>query len=503
MSFEIRQDFMDLLQKNMGGNVGRTQNDAKVYSTTESRILDFFSQAGSVRNWDERSIIQLFNEAEFENKIAALKLLFYFRDVTQGKGERRLFRIILNYLCQTEPETAACLLKLVPVYGRWDDIYVAIDTRCEDSMWDIIKNQLSSDIDNYIAKRQISLLAKWLKSEYTHGKKNELGYRTRKALGMSSKNYRKLLSALRAHMDVVERKMSSGRWDEINFEKVPSQTMKRCVAAFYRNSSTFANYIEQVKSGEKTIKASTLYPYQLVAPFFDRGVTRIEAETYNEQWKALPNWLEDATSDALVMCDVSGSMTWGGSGNVLPIHVSVSLALYIAERMKDGPYKNKFMTFSRDPKLVEIRGNALAEKVRNISNAEWGQNTDLKKAMKTILMTAVRNNLAPEDLPKRLIVISDMQFDRGITDDYLIQEIERAFAFYGYQMPLMVWWNVNATNKTQPMLASQEGLMVSGASAETMKAILANKFIRPLDLVYEVINRPRYDLVEDVLEFGK
>lgn len=497
-------DFFNQMQNQ--NNVGYTENGAKVYATTQDGLLNFFAQAGAMRDWREEDVVGLFYQAFAEDRVAAIQLAFYFRDVRGGQGERRIFRIIFTELCKEYPEIAEQLLCLVPEYGRWDDLYCAMGTSLEWKVWNIIDVQLGKDLVEYINGREVSLLGKWLKSERTHGKTNSLGLKTRKALGLRSEDYRRILSGLRRQIGIVERKMSGGDWDAIDFATVPSQAMRKLSRAFDRNTPKFAEYLEDVKEGKQEIKASTLYPYQLVGEILkgdtfwssvEGCLTQNEKTVLDEQWKALPNFLEGIHSDALVIADVSGSM--GGHEISAPINVSVSLALYLAERSV-GTFHNKFITFSATPELIEIRGENLWEKATFISNSEWGMNTNLRAVMKLILDTAIQNHTPKNEMPQRLVIVSDMQFDQGSSrSDYLREEFEGMFNRAGYEMPLIVWWNVAATNKTFPMKSDQKGLMVSGASPEIMKAVLANNFLHPMDLVNEVLNRDRYKIIAELI----
>ena len=487
-------------------NIGTTENGAKAFATTLNKSLDFFAQAGAMRNWSEADILQSFYSAFAEDKLAAMKLLFYFRDIRGGQGERRLFRTIFHSLCKEYPQQVRHLILLIPEYGRWDDLYCTMDTPVESATWSMVGRQLTEDLRNYTHQRPISLLAKWLKSERTHGKTNALGLKTRKALKLTSKEYRKMLSAFRKHIDVVERKMSAGEWDSINFAAVPSQAMLRYNRAFDRNAPMFAQYLELVAEGKSKINSATLYPYQLVGQILDKcdycydydnldALSPAQRKTLDEQWKALPNYVPSDAGNTLVMADVSGSMEMAGNGLSAPINISVGLALYLAERMH-GAFHNKFMTFSAEPDLVEIRGEDLVAKVKFIAKADWGGNTNLKAAMNLILRTAIAHNVPQADMPERLIIISDMQFDQGASTDYLAHELATEFAYYGYTMPSIVWWNAEATNSTFPMTAEEDGLIVSGASSRVVEAILSNRFITPYDLLQDVLDKPRYSAVQ-------
>ena len=496
--------FMEKLEVEI--NSAYTENGAKVHSTTGSELVDFFAQGGAMRGQTEENILNLFFKAYRENKIKAIQMLFYFRDVRGGQGERRLFRVVMSRLAETDPEYVRKILALVPEYGRWEDVYCFVGTPVEDDMWNLVAAQLDEDIKNRCEGKPISLLAKWLKSERTHGKSNYLGKRTLYALGLHPATYRKILSDLRGYLKVVEKYMSNGQWEGIEFEDVPSQAMMKYYKAFQRNlPEKFEDYKRKLASGQAKINAATLYPYQIYQQTKSNIVP--DVEILDQMWNSLPNYLQSATSDALVVADVSGSMTWTGQP-VEPIDISVSLAAYIAERLpENSPYKDKFITFSADPKLQKITGENIVDKFENIENAEWGGNTDLSKVFRLILQTAVKHQIPKEEMIKRLVVISDMEFDAGTSsdwryevEDFLMEELQKEFAYHEYQLPKVVWWNVDARNTHFPMRQEEKCLMVSGASPAIMSAVLNDELITPMDLIEEILNRERYKIIKDNLQ---
>jgi hypothetical protein len=252
--------------------------------------------------------------------------------------------------------------------------------------------------------------------------------------------------------------------------------------------------MNQVEEGEVKINAGTMYPYQLVA----KALEGDEDRTLDAQWNALPNWIPEGAEPALVMADTSGSMNWGDK--IRPIDVSVSLAMYIAERTEEGPFKNKFMTFSSEPTLQTVSGNTLYEKANRLESARWSMSTNLTAAFESILQVGLENSLTDEQMPKRLIVVSDMQFDAGTSrTESLSQELKRRFEDNGYTFPVVVWWNVNAYAQTYPMTKTEKGIMVAGASPEILQAVVKGEFITPLDVMNSVLNRPRYDIIESAL----
>ena len=112
-------------------NLTRTENMALTNVSTKSFLLDFFGVGGALRTRWENDIIRIFTKAFAEDKLLALKALFYFRDIRGGQGERRTFRIILKYLGEQYPEIVKKNLENIPFYGRWDDLYSLFYTKSE------------------------------------------------------------------------------------------------------------------------------------------------------------------------------------------------------------------------------------------------------------------------------------------------------------------------------------------------------------------------------------
>jgi len=462
-------------------NYTTTENGDLAFNSTNNCNLDFFSRAGAMRGTDKKTIISLFSKAFAEDSKLALKSLFYLRDVRGGQGERQLFRDIITHLANTETKRIAPLVKLIPEYGRWDDLIVLLDTPLKQNVINCIAEQLVLDTSN----PEPSIMAKWLPSCNTSSDKTKQFARLIiKELGINEKEYRQILSTLRARIDVVERKMSLQKWGDIVYERVPSKAQMNYRNAFKKRDGTrYTKYLDNVTKGKQEIKAGTLYPYELYRKVVDDGYNI----TLEEQWKALPNYVK-AGESALVMADVSGSMT-AGSSKVTPISVSVSLALYFAERNK-GPFANHFLTFSGNPKLQEIIGTTLYDKIVNIKSSDWEMNTDLRKAIQTILDIAKINSVTAEDMPKTLYIISDMQFD-SCCGSSTFTDIKAEYKKYGYQFPQIVFWNVNGSYENSPITTNDKGAqLVSGFSPILFKQVVSGK--TAVELMYEILNSKRY-----------
>lgn len=475
------------------GNFTRTENGAVTNRSTLNDILDFFGAGGALRARPEQDIINLFTRAFAQDKLVALKILFYFRDVRQGQGERQTFRYILKYLANNYTDVVRKNLQNIPFFGRYDDLYTLVGTPLESEAFDLIGTQLKADLKNMKAGESVSLVAKWLKSENTSSQESRnLATKTRKALELSPKRYRKILSALRKYIDVLEVKMCAGEWSEIDFEKVPSKASLNYRKAFGKHDQErYAAYLKAVEKGEAKINAGAVYPYELFRSVIS-STNAQERQALDLQWKAMPNWLEGNEHYGLVIADVSGSMSM--SLNALPLHVSVSLALYFAER-NVGPFKDMWMNFSTSPSFQKFVGNNLYEKYQNMDKNNWSQSTNLQAAFDLILATAMANRIAQKDMPSVLYIVSDMEFnDCGSQTNY--DAIKAKYARAGYKLPRIVWWNVNSRNDNYPIRSDANGTaLVSGASPSILKSLLSAKSFNPLDIVYETVNTPRYERV--------
>lgn len=482
-------------------NVAYTANGAKTLATTESKLVDFFAIGSAMRNRTDNDKIQLFAKAFHEDRLLALKLLFHTRDIRGGQGERDTFRTILKYMAIRHPEHIEPNVALIPFYGRWDDILVLLDTPLQDLAMAIVQAQLSDDLQS----DSPSLLAKWLPSENASSYKTKLvAKKVRELLSMTSKQYRKTLSSLRTKINIVESKMSANEWSEIQYDKLPSKAGMIYRNAFYnRDSERYTAFIESLKRGETKVNANTLYPYEIVREYMNSGMVRMGNRYYTSfttsgtdevleaMWKNLPDYVGDNFENALAVVDTSGSM----SG--LPIQVALSLGLYLAERNK-GTFHNHFITFSSQPELQEIIGSSLGEKLNNMASAHWDMSTNIESVFRLILDTAIANRLPQSELPTKLFIVSDMQFDcvRGGTNARLFETMKNLFASNGYQLPELVFWNVNAFNTNFPVKVNETGTaLVSGCSPSIFKNLLAGKDMTPYMLMLDVLNSERYDLV--------
>ena len=478
-----------------------TENGAMAYNTTTNALLDLFAQIGALRPRSEGEIEMKYADAYAVNPELATKMLFYAGNIRGGLGERRTFRICLRWLAINHPVVVRDNLTNIPHFNRWDSLFVLVGTPAEPEMWNYIRDQLGLDMQAVIKEKHgdkhvgISLLAKWMPTETAHAKETRaLAKTAMRKLGVTPRMYRKMLSALRAHLKVVESLMSAGKWDEVEYPAVPSYAMKNYRKAFGAHDKVrFGEYIASLNKGEAKINASTLFPYDLVHQYmagrYNAG--RNTDAIIEAQWKALPNYIE-GENNILVMADVSGSM-WGR-----PIETSIGLATYFAQHNK-GDYHGLYMTFTDRPHFIDIsRETTLAGCVAKVNNTDVGYSTNLDRAFQYILDHAIEHEIKNKDMPKALVVISDMEIDpyfHGRRNMDFVQKWVHEFAKFGYTCPKLVMWNVEARNDTF-LSQSDDVVLVSGQSVSTFHNLCQSLGGKTAwDFMCEVLNDSMYDCV--------
>ena len=481
----------------------QTENGAMAYSTTSNPLLDLFAQIGALRPRSIEEITIKYANAYAVNSELAIKMLFYAGNIRGGLGERRTFRACLRWLAINHPVVVRDNLSNIPHFNRWDSLFTLVGTPVEADMWQYITDQLGLDMQAVIKEKHggkhvgISLLAKWMPTETAHAKETRaLAKTAMRKLGVTPRMYRKMLSALRAHLKVVESLMSAGKWDEVEYPAVPSYAMKNYRKAFSNHDNArFGAYIASLNKGEAKINASTLFPYYLVHQYmmgrYYTGHNYKIDPIVEAQWKALPNYIE-GENNILVMADVSGSM-YGR-----PIETSIGLATYFAQR-NTGDYHGLYMTFTDRPHFIDIsRETTLAGCIKKVNDTDVGYSTNLDRAFEYVLNHALNNHIKNEDMPKALVVVSDMEIDpyfRGQRNMDFVQKWVREFAKFGYTCPKLVMWNVEARNDTF-LSQSDDVILVSGQSASTFRNLCQSLGGKTAwDFMCEVLNDPMYDCV--------
>lgn len=512
--------FMSAMKETLNNefNVSVTENGAIGYRTTGKELLDLNFAVASLRKMPDAEVVKRFKKAFFEDKVLAMKWLFYSRDVREGLGERRLFRVVLKDLVQNNPEMVIPVINMIPEYGRYDDLWCLLDNKeSADVIYKIVDEQLVNDLNNMKANKPISLLAKWMPSiNASAAQTKKHAKQLCKALGASEREYRKMLSMFRKYLDVVEVKMSKKNWSEIKYEAVPSRANLIYNGAFLRNDEERRrDYLSKLEKGETKINASTLYPHDIVHKYFDVGgyywspKLKSKDATIEALWKALPDTVKGC-GNTMVVADGSGSMTInvGGNTGVTALEVANALAIYFAEHAS-GEFKDKYITFSTNPQLVDFsNAKSLRDKLQIALTHNEVADTNIEKVFDLILRTAVQNKMSQEDMPKNILIISDMEFNycatcnnaRGGLSKRLFDVIAQKYADEGYQMPRLVFWNVNSRSGTIPVKENELGVaLVSGFSVNVVKMVMSGK-TDPFECLLETLNSERYAPIEEALK---
>ena len=487
-----------------------TENGAVGYKSTGSALLDLNFKVSSLRSVSEEEIINLFDKAFHEHKMYAMKWLFFARDVRGGLGERRLFRVCYRRLAELDIDLFYLNLNIISEYGRWDDLIslIGISNVTDARIINIINVQLVKDLDNMKEGKSISLLGKWLPSENTssiHTKK--LARKIRKLMHTSSRKYRLMLSELRSYLDVVEVKMCGNQWESIDYSKVPSLANLKYKEAFLRHDEDRRiGYLNSVRKGESKLNMNVATPVDVVSKYMNGG-WGVRVGDFNDTlelaWENLPDVMVE---DTLVVADGSGSMCMGiGSGKTTALDVANALAIYTSEH-NSGVYKDKYITFSNSPQFVDLSNkHTLKGKLETALGHDEVTNTNIEAVFNLILNVAVKNKISSSEMVKNILIISDMEFDnaqRGwgrnvsVLTKPLFESIKEDYKEAGYQLPRLIFWNVNSRTGTIPLKENDLGVvLVSGFSQNVLQMVMSNK-LDPYEVLIDMITSPRYDLVK-------
>ena len=471
-----------------------TENNAVTYATTLSDCLDLFATIGALRREPEAEITARFDRAWAENPDLALKTLFFARDIRGGLGERHVFRVILRHMAHSRIESVEKNLWAVPEFGRFDDLLVLLDTPAKRIAADYIKKQFETDMKALNSSEPISLMGKWLPSINAHNADTiRYGKMIAKLLGVTEAEYRKALSAMRAKIAIIENNLRERDYT-FDYSKQPSKAMYKYRKAFLRNDGErYKAFLSSVERGEATIHAGALLPYDIILPCLSGSISADERRAMDVTWKAQADYTH--CENALAVVDGSASMYGGGSP--IPATVALSLGVYFAER-NDGAFKNHFITFSENPRLIEIKGGDIYDKIQYAKSFNEVANTDIQKVFELILNTAVKNKLPQRELPATLYIISDMEFDRCArgADITNFEFAKREYARYGYKLPAVIFWNVASRNQQQPVTMNEQGVaLVSGASPRIFSMISSGD-LTPMACMLDVLGAERYAKIQ-------
>ena len=427
-------------------NYTTTTNGAITNQTSGKECLDLFQRIGNMRHHDRLSILEEFQTAFKDDKELATQVLFWARAARIGSGERKTFHTILSEIGKTSPDFISDNTKTIAELGYWKDLVPYLH----------IKNVVA--VFAQAIRDKDRLACKWAPRKCAV---------LRDELKMTNKEYRKWLSE---YSETVEQTMSEKEWSEVNYSSVPGSAMRRYSRAFAKQDSKRFDEWKEDKTTKASVSAT--YPHEVLACDDDSLAEKL--------WNNLPDLLSESDENILPMIDVSGSM-FGQ-----PLAVAISLGMYLSERTK-GEFRDMFLTFSEHPELVRLQGDTVGERLRRISNADWGMSTDFTKAYQHILDVAVKHDVVPDSMPTMLLVLSDMQFNdsqRGMTHfTHMKEEYEKA----GYELPKIVFWNLDAHYGTPAKCDDDSVAMVSGFSPSIMKAVLNAEEFNPLSIMMEAL----------------
>lgn len=480
-------------------NMTKTENGAASYESTGSDCLDLFATVGGLRREGDAEIINRFLRAYTESPDTAMKLLFFARDIRGGLGERRVFRVILGWLAVNEPASVLKNLEYISEYGRFDDLLSLMDTPCEKEMLAVLKKQFDADIAAAADGKPVSLLAKWLPSVNASAPETvTAGKKIARAFGLSDAKYRKALSALRKKIRIIENCLRNRDYT-FDYEKQPSRAMFKYKKAFIRNDGKrYQAFLNAVDAGKAVLHADNVSPYELVEPYltydryestFMREITTAEKDALNTTWASLPDF--GSGENALAVIDTSGSMYC--TSNPLPAAVALSLGLYFAEH-NTGAFGNCFIEFSARPQLIRLKGETFADRLRYAASFCQIANTDLEAVFDLVLRAAVRNNVPQNELPAKLIIISDMEFDSCIdsASETNFENAKKKYEAHGYRLPQVIFWNVASRNRQQPVTENEQGVALVSGATPRLFSMIAGGILSPYAFMTDVLGSERY-----------
>lgn len=475
------------------GNKTKTTNGDLAYLTTQSSLLDLYSSIGSARDMDISDKHFMFEYAFGEDPLLATKMLFFIRDVRGGMGERKTFRELLSYVANYHPDILIKNLELISEFGRWDDLFELFNTPVQNAMLDLVTNQLIKDLKTKEGE-SISLLAKWAPSNNTSSVETiKRAYLIQKHLGITPREYRKMLSTLRKRLNVVETKMSANKWDTIEYASVCSRSHMIYRKAFRKHDeSRYSEYMEDVKSGKANIHSSGVMPYEIIHKLTGNKSNDSILEL---QWNNMPSFADGYK--ALAIADVSASMGFNlPKTTATALDVSIAMSIYLAQK-NNGPFKDIVLTFSDKPAIVDISKGTLHQKYEKVYGSNWSGSTNIEAAFNKILDIAVKNKVPQDDMIDTLFIFSDMQFNQCANGSSVSNytNAKQKFEAAGYKLPKVIFWNLNGNPKNFPVTKEETNtVLISGFSAELFKFVTKGE--TPYESMIAALNNDRYSSIK-------
>ena len=479
-----------------------SENGAIMHGTSGHYLLDLNFNISSYRKRSEDELRKDFGLAMGEDEKLAVKWLFYAGDVREGIGERRAFRILLPNVIAKYPH----LVKFVGEFNRFDSLLVLLDDdRTRYTAIEFIKKQIHEDLDNIKADNNVSLLGKWLPSINATSKKTR-GYALvlSKALFDSHRTYRKICTKLRKAIDVVETRMCGKDWKSINYSAVPSVAGFRHREAFKRHDTArYAQFLADALNGKAKMNSANVgvgeavHQYDLHLGWTINAIRKLDMGV-EALWKNFPDLFKDSDNDFLPVCDCSGSMSIkiDGKSSITCMDVALGLSIYCARHNKCEAFRNKMMTFCDRPRLFDLPGETLWDALATVLQQNLGLDTNIELVMDEYLDTIVRMNVAKDAKLPALIIFSDMEFNGAMghsaDDTTLFGHIRQKFALKGYQMPRIVFWNLDGRTGSVPMRTNPNGVVLASGFSQNNLDIIFSTENDPYKVLLEKLNSERY-----------
>lgn len=490
-------------------NTVLSANGALEYDTTGSALVDFNARVTEFRNAEASVITDAARKAFEENPVKFVKLIFQIGDIREGRGERHTFNVCMDWLVANHPSVAGEVIALIPEYTRWD--YLVRLTVSEDEV--IAKNATKLVVKQFEADRAviqnakdgesvaISLLAKWMPSLQTKKEQDkEVVRHLLRTLHMQEREYRKTLSQMRSYLNIIEKSLTLKDYDTIDMEKMSAKQQLRYSSCLERvMAKQRHDYIQAVLRGEKKMNTTILNPLEIVHEYIKNN-RNFQGTEYNEDMEAIWSLIPDTTSgngNTLVIRDGSGSMTAsiGAGSKATMLEAASAMAIYCAEHMQ-GAFHNMFITFSSHPEIVDLSDcPSLSDKLNRLVRFNDCSNTDLEATFDLVLDIAVKNGLSQEEIPSYLMILSDMEFDAarrayshydwkrhqfvddGCSRDMLFDIIRKKWQTAGYDMPTLVFWQLNGKRTIFPEIDAKNGIIfLSGFSTSELELVMAGKY---------------------------
>lgn len=463
-------------------NTTYTANGGISNRSSLSACLDLFSMG--VSSSDKHSLIKA---ALLEDLPLAIKTVMYLRDPRNGQGSKdiaRAFHSVVQPLLEDKVFKTAYLeiLPHLPEIGRWKDLYDLYDTADSDVKATILQ------IVTKALQDEDRLASKWFPRQ------SQLHHDIADLWGQPVGFIRKYVAH---HSRTVEQFICHKLWDRIDYSSVPSRANLVYSKAFLRNDSERRQkFLSDAIAGKSKANSSVLYPHEVLKQVWE------DADTAEALWKNLPAYTSNI--NILPIIDVSGSMNSPAYSKYTCMDIATGLGMYFAEHNTNS-YKDLYCTFSTRPTFDYLTGSSLYQRAVNLLSAGWGGSTNLQATFDILLQHSRKYPLS--DLPKAVIIISDMNFDEASDTKTNFKLIDAKYKEAGLERPTLIFWNVSTgLDQQQPVTFDDNGtILINGYSPSIMNLILsmdteALKAITPMNLFLNAVNTDKYSFIDSIFK---